>query len=117
MTLDPQSGQTVSGTTGIEAGRTVTERLRSSSDNPFVLSNQVAVGEGGDFGGEFDPSDVSAPAIATAVASVDGETMAQAQVDVAEASGSAGTGGQPGSGIAHASVAISGIALLLSRRG
>jgi|GEM_PF-6748669 len=99
VTLDTQANQTVSGTTELDEGRNVTIRLRSAGDSPFLMSNQVSVGESGDFSAAFDLSDVSAPANATAVVSVDGETMAQAQVDVVEESGSTSSGGQPGFGV------------------
>lgn len=116
LTLQPDENQTLSGTTALEAGREVTVRLRSSGDSPFLLSNQVSVEEGGEFSATFDLSDVSAPANATAVVSVDGELVAEAPVGVVEQSESTSSAGQPGYGLGISLVTIAGIALVLTRR-
>lgn len=116
VTLAPQDGQTISGTSELDADRNVTVRLRSSGENPFLLSNQVSVGEGGDFSATFDLSDVRAPTNATATVTVDGETIAEAQVAVEAARTQTETGGQPGFGVGIAMVALAGLAIGLSGR-
>lgn len=116
VTLNPQEGQTITGTSELDAGRNVTVRLRSSGENLFLLTNQVSVGEGGDFSASFDLSDVSAPANATATVLVDGETLVEAQVDVVEESGATSSGGQPGFGVGVAVATLAGIGIGLASR-
>lgn len=116
VALEPRDGQTISGTSELDAGRTVTVRLRSTGENPFLMTNQVSVGEGGDLSATFDLSDVSAPANATASVTVDGETIAEAQVEVEAESTETETGGQPGFGVGIAMVVLAGLTIGLSRR-
>lgn len=115
VTLHPRAGQVIRGTADLDAGRTVTVRLRSAAGAaPFVKSKEATVGPDGEFNASFDLSGVEAPANATVL--VDGTRIAgPAEVDVVTRSPS--TPGQPGFGAASSVVAVlAGAALAVLRR-
>lgn len=123
LTLHPQPGQTVSGTTNLGPGQSVTVRLRSSGSNPFIRSAETTADADGAFSVTFDLSDVEAPATATASVYAGGDQVA-GPVEVAivaEPTATAtttdeptATPGQPGFG---AGIALVGLLVgLLARR-
>lgn len=110
VTLHPRAGQVIEGTADLDAGRTVTVRLRSSGESPFLLSNESTVGADGSFRAGFNLSGVEAPANATAVVTVDGDRIA-GPVDVAVVEAPATSGpGQPGFGAVAALLAVVAVA-------
>lgn len=117
ITLRPEAGQAIAGTTELAAGRNVTVRLRSSGQSPFLKSQTVEVAADGTFTARFDLSGVSPPANGTATVLVDGEQIA-GPADVAivpprtsttgKPTDATTTPGQPGFGVAAAVVALLG---------
>jgi len=78
LTLETVEGERVRGETDLEPGTNLTIRLRSSGENPFLVSAATTVGEDGTFRATFDLSGVDAPAAFEAVVVRDGETLATA---------------------------------------
>lgn len=115
LTLRAAEGQSVSGTTELDAGRPVTVRLRSTGNNPLMLSREATVGEDGRFSAAFNLTGASAPTNATATVYADGEQIAgpKAVEVVAEQSSSPG---QPGFGVAVAVLALVGALVVALRR-
>lgn len=121
ITLHPEAGQAITGTTELSAGRNVTVRLRSSGESPFIKSQTVAVADDGTFTARFDLSGISTPANATATVVADGEQIAgPADVEIVpprtsttgEPTDATTTPGQPGFGLLAAiSALLGGIAL------
>lgn len=127
VTLHPESGQTVTGTTELEAGWNLTVRLRSSGSSPFIRSTETTVNDDGTFTATFDLSSIEPPANATASVYGGGEQLAgpvdveivAAPTDTATPVDTTDTGptetrGQPGFGAAVAVVAV--LLGLLARR-
>lgn len=115
LTLQAAEGQSVSGTTELDAGRPVTVRLRSSGDTPLLLSQEATVGEDGQFSAAFNLTGVSTPTNATATVYADGEQIAGPKAVEVAAQQSASPG-QPGLGVAVAVLALVA-ALVVALRG
>lgn len=122
LTLHPAAGQAITGTTDLEAGRSVTVRLQSTGDTSplFIKSETASVGTDGTFRVTFDLSDVEPPGRATATVVADGEQLAgPVEVQIVQApsepSPAVETPGQPGFGVVAALAALV-VVIVLGRR-
>ena len=81
VTLVTEPNATVTGETSLEAGTELTVRLRSSNtENPFLLSNETAVGQDGRFAASFNLTSAPDGAEATLTVRGDGERLAELPV-------------------------------------
>lgn len=110
LTLHPASEQTVEGTSDLEAGSTVTVRLQSSGSSPFLKSEEVTVGDDGQFEASFDLSGVEAGTDAKAGVYYNGTELASTSVEIVDeptpSPSPTETPGQPGFGAAVAVLAV-----------
>lgn len=58
LTVDPAPDQVVQGETDLERGTELSVRIRSSGENPFLMSATATVDDDGAFEATFDMSDV-----------------------------------------------------------
>ncbi|MEF8915676.1 BGTF surface domain-containing protein [Natronomonas sp.] len=82
--LAAAEGQVVRGQTDLEPGTEVTVRLRSSSENPFLMQRQVTIEEDGSFEAAFDLSNVEPGSPFEARLRADGEVIDDASGEVTE---------------------------------
>lgn len=72
LTLEPAPEQTVRGETDLESGTELSVRLRSTGENPFLMSATATVDDDGAFEATFDLSDAPSGAAFEIVVHRDG---------------------------------------------
>jgi PGF-CTERM protein len=80
VTLVTERDATVTGETSLDAGTDLSIVMRSSGENPFLLSNETTVREDGRFAATFDLADMPDGANATLMVRADGEQRAEVPV-------------------------------------
>lgn len=82
LTVEPAAGQTIEGRTDLANGTTVSVRLRSSGENPFLVTRSATVDRSGTFSATFDLSGVPAGTTFRATVHHDGERLMNATATV-----------------------------------
>ncbi len=80
LTLVTERNATVTGETSLDAGTNLDIVVRSSGENPFLVSNETTVREDGRFAATFDLADMPDGANATLMVRSDGEQQAEVPV-------------------------------------
>lgn len=93
LNVDQAAGQTISGTTTLEEGSTVTVRVRSSGESPFLHQRVVTVAADGSFEATMDFSDVERGVEFSVSIMHNGSTLAQAPAVVGECDPACGESG------------------------
>jgi hypothetical protein len=106
VTVQNASDQRITGTTSLDAGANVTVRVQSTGDTQprFLRTRTVEAGANGNFSAAFDFSNQSVGDAFEVTVVADGETLAEADGEVVEASESTEKKGVelPGFGVASA---------------